>query len=424
MYLPNDTILITSIGRFKEESDPADSGTSLVCHTENVNPRCCRGQDGGNVGEWFLPDGTMVVRNGAVNPESTEHEFTRSGYYQQIRLNRRFPDVLSPIGAFRCEVLDADGNRTYSASIRTIAPGNHTGVPLWLMVSELFSTDPTPSSGLYFTLSGNIYYSGDTVFITDIGESDPANPRNADNSLVCETRHVNSQCCRESDGGNVGEWFFPDGSMVVRNRLSLTIDYEFTRSGYLQQVRLNRKSTSALSPTGTYQCMVPSNGIEYSASISIIQGKSELIISTHSFSISLAAVASSFPVMIIASPTSTNFFTGLSLILTCSAQVPKDLRSTPFVVTATWSKAQNSEEMPSQIVPDERLKVVGGSDVEGGVYWSTLSFEALNASQGDEGVYGCNMTFKSPGLTKVSDSAEIHLIMPSMSVSTANNVYR
>ena len=91
---------------------------------------------------------------------------------------------------------------------------------------------------------------GDTVVITAIGDSrtDP------DSSLVCVTSNVNIYCCRESDGGNVGEWYFPSGIMVPRRNSAPSSD--FTRSGFTHQVRLNRRN-NAMSPTGIYECRVP-----------------------------------------------------------------------------------------------------------------------------------------------------------------------
>ena len=101
VYLPGDAVLITDIGRF---TDTTLEGTanSLVCHTGNVNTQCCRGSDGGNVGEWFFPDGSMVPRHSAGGP------WTRSGFTEQVRLNRN-TDTLVPTGDFSCRVLDSDG---------------------------------------------------------------------------------------------------------------------------------------------------------------------------------------------------------------------------------------------------------------------------------------------------------------------------
>ena len=92
-----------------------------------------------------------------------------------------------------------------------------------------------------------MYLPGDTVLITDIGvdvvDPDPGS------SLVCNTSNVNNHCC-----GALGEWYFPNGTIVPRNSDSLNGD--FTRSGYTHQVRLNRRNNATI-PLGTYTCVVP-----------------------------------------------------------------------------------------------------------------------------------------------------------------------
>ena len=98
-----------------------------------------------------------------------------------------------------------------------------------------------------------VYLPGDIVLITAIGVSGT----DADSSLMCVTSNVNTQCCRGSDGGNVGEWYFPSGTKVPRQKSAPSAD--FTRSGSTHQVRLNRRN-SAMSPTGIYECRVPDSG--------------------------------------------------------------------------------------------------------------------------------------------------------------------
>ena len=109
-------------------------------------------------------------------------------------------------------------------------------------------------------LNGVVYLPGDSVLITDIGVF---NGFGAASSLVCHTSNVNTQCCRLSDGGRVGEWFFPNGSMVLRNNSNQNL--YFTRSGFTHQVRLNRRienaprieNASTLELIGEYSCRVP-----------------------------------------------------------------------------------------------------------------------------------------------------------------------
>ena len=127
---------------------------------------------------------------------------------------------------------------------------------------------PAPSTGLYFTLNGVVYLPGDTVLITNIGLSTLVDDTSdAGSSLVCITTNVNTNCCRGTDGGNVGEWYFPSGTIVPRNRASPNGD--FTRSGFTHQVRLNRRN--AMTPLGSYTCVVPdmNTAMNHTATITI-----------------------------------------------------------------------------------------------------------------------------------------------------------
>lgn len=122
-----------------------------------------------------------------------------------------------------------------------------------------------PSTGLYFTLNGTIYRSGDSVPLVDIGgTSDCSRPGK---SLVCETRNVNLRCCRRRDGGAVGEWRFPNGTMVPRSGSAPTADY--TWCSHTRKVQLSHWSKS-MAPTGFYECRVPDiYGRTYTARIQL-----------------------------------------------------------------------------------------------------------------------------------------------------------
>ena len=118
-----------------------------------------------------------------------------------------------------------------------------------------------------------MYVHGDAVLITDIGVFTAGTLAGAASSLVCDTGNVNTQCCRNIDEGNVGDWFFPNGSIVLRN--SGNYDRDFTRSGFKNQVRLNRRN-NALMPTGEYSCRVPDgrdNSLIHMAAITLIVGE-------------------------------------------------------------------------------------------------------------------------------------------------------
>ena len=141
-----------------------------------------------------------------------------------------------------------------------------------------FSSISDPSSGLYFKLNGTVYLPNDTVVITDIGVAVSqtgidigevtGNTSDARNSLVCVTTNVNTTCCRGQDGANVGEWYFPNGTIVLRN--GRNYERDFTRIGYTQEVRLNRRN-DATAPTGEYECRVPDEyGVLHTAGIIIV----------------------------------------------------------------------------------------------------------------------------------------------------------
>ncbi len=112
VYLSGATIIITDVGDSHLPDDltnQVEPGSSLVCNTSNVNTNCCRGNDhpgSGALGDWFYPNGTIVLGNN-VNPNG---DFTRSSFAQQIRLNRKRPEVKSPTGVYTCEV--PDGSNT------------------------------------------------------------------------------------------------------------------------------------------------------------------------------------------------------------------------------------------------------------------------------------------------------------------------
>ena len=122
---------------------------------------------------------------------------------------------------------------------------------------------------LYFTWRDNRYEPGDSILITDVGVHD--GDVGPGYSLVCVTTDVNTQCCM--DVGGVGEWFFPDGSMVIRNIDDPNRNSQIIRTGRANQVRLNFRTHQA-SPTGEYTCVVPETGgvVNQTAGIRLVTG--------------------------------------------------------------------------------------------------------------------------------------------------------
>ncbi len=126
VFLPGATIPITDVGDSYypgSAMNQDDPGPSLVCVTSNVNTMCCRGSDhpgSGAVGNWIYPNGTIVLGNSAI---SYLGGFTRSSHTQQIRLNRKRSDVMSPTGVYTCEVPDGSDNTIFHRAIIILTDG-------------------------------------------------------------------------------------------------------------------------------------------------------------------------------------------------------------------------------------------------------------------------------------------------------------
>ena len=122
---------------------------------------------------------------------------------------------------------------------------------------------------LYFTWRGNRYEPGDRILITDIRlhQTSGSNVGPGD-SLVCVTTDVNTQCCNDT---GEGQWYFPNGSIVLRNIYNGGIS--IIRTGRTNQLRLNFR-TRQTSPTGEYTCVVPVTGgsVNQTAGIRLVTG--------------------------------------------------------------------------------------------------------------------------------------------------------
>ncbi len=70
---------------------------ALLCVTDNQN--CCSSNSGG---EFYYPE------NNEVNIRPFGESFYRNRRSQVVRLNRR-NDAVSPLGTYRCDILDSTG---------------------------------------------------------------------------------------------------------------------------------------------------------------------------------------------------------------------------------------------------------------------------------------------------------------------------
>ncbi len=110
---------------------------------------------------------------------------------------------------------------------------------------------------MYLTLGSDpsIIANNAEILITDIGNNVGSPP------LICHTDLTT--CCRNVDNngmgmGGLGQWTFPDGSVILNNGGS-TKQFYINRNAY-QVIRLNRRVTNPLTPTGSYCCTVPTTG--------------------------------------------------------------------------------------------------------------------------------------------------------------------
>ena len=111
---------------------------------------------------------------------------------------------------------------------------------------------PLLDQPLFLSLQGISYTTNNSnIQVTRIGTTN-------DTSLTCHTDSIT--CCRgiHNPDGNAGfgEWFFPNGTEIARNRV--------TGSGFywvrnLQAVRLYRQD-DIQSPVGRYCCRIPDSG--------------------------------------------------------------------------------------------------------------------------------------------------------------------
>ncbi|XP_064386185.1 CUB and sushi domain-containing protein 1-like isoform X2 [Halichondria panicea] len=114
---------------------------------------------------------------------------------------------------------------------------------------------------VYLTLGSGPSITTDNteILITAIGE----NATGGLPSLTCHTDLIT--CCRSSDNngnGALGQWTFPDGSVILQNGASATAGQQFyIVRGEPQVIRLaRRETTNPVTPTGSYCCTVPTTG--------------------------------------------------------------------------------------------------------------------------------------------------------------------
>ena len=97
---------------------------------------------------------------------------------------------------------------------------------------------------LSFVLGENIYGNNSIVTVDEIAENDSA--------LLCYTN--NRTCCKINGLTGIGEWYFPNETMVSFG--SHDKGGDFYRNRGPSVVRLNRRN-NAMMPTGVFRCEIP-----------------------------------------------------------------------------------------------------------------------------------------------------------------------
>ena len=109
---------------------------------------------------------------------------------------------------------------------------------------------------MYLSLKGIQYANNSVIFATEIGETDvnsTSPPPNSNNGLQCITDRM--PCCR-FQSGHVGEWFFPDGTVILNYLVNGSSFYR-SRGRDDGTVNLNRANIDVMSPTGLFCCVIP-----------------------------------------------------------------------------------------------------------------------------------------------------------------------
>ena len=111
-------------------------------------------------------------------------------------------------------------------------------------------------AGVYLTLKGSIYPNGSIIFVNDIGESNstsPMAPSQRQNGLQCVTDRM--PCC--SSPHMLGDWFFPNGTVVPEQTLSHSTFYSNRGLENDGTLNLNHVSRDSNTVTGEFCCVLP-----------------------------------------------------------------------------------------------------------------------------------------------------------------------
>ena len=110
-------------------------------------------------------------------------------------------------------------------------------------------------AGVYLSLRGSIYPNGSIIFVNNIGETNtsPMAPPESHNGLQCVTDWV--PCC--SSPNRLGDWLFPNGTVVPEETLSHSTFYSNRGLGNDGTLTLNHVDGQSSTVTGEFCCVLP-----------------------------------------------------------------------------------------------------------------------------------------------------------------------
>ena len=118
--IPNHAYVDLSLMMYPGNDDVNDSST-VICHTDLTT--CCRGDDGGDQGNWFFPNGDPLP--GAGVNSVNYHPIAQRRRDQLVRLQRGPTGAISdiPDGIYHCDIETVAANSDDNTARETVYVG-------------------------------------------------------------------------------------------------------------------------------------------------------------------------------------------------------------------------------------------------------------------------------------------------------------
>ena len=119
--LPNHSYVDLSQMVYPGNDDVNDTSSTVICHTDLTT--CCRGDDGGDQGDWYFPDGTGLKGAGSHNVNS--HPIAQRKRNKLVRLQRGPTGDISDIqnGIYHCDIETVAVNSADNTARETVYVG-------------------------------------------------------------------------------------------------------------------------------------------------------------------------------------------------------------------------------------------------------------------------------------------------------------